>query len=123
MTIEDNFVETEFASPVPIKGSCHKDFQKVAETFAQNFDKYGELGSSVCVVVDGEVTVDLWAGYKNEQRKEEWDRNTLSVAFSSTKAALALCAHLLIDRGELDTKEKVTKYWPEYGKKAKKIQL
>ena len=44
-------VETEFKSSVQIKGSCHEDFQEVAETFAQNFDKYGELGSSVCVVV------------------------------------------------------------------------
>ncbi len=112
-------VETEFKSSLPIKGSCHEDFQQVAETFAQNFDKYGELGSSVCVVIDGETTVDLWTGYKNEQRKDEWDENTLSVAFSSTKAALALCAHLLIDRGKLNTKEKVAKYWPEYGKKGK----
>jgi len=112
-------VETKYKSSVPIKGSCHEDFQEVAETFAQNFDKYQELGSSVCVVVDGETTVDLWVGHKNEQRKDEWDENTLSVAFSSTKAALALCAHLLIDRGQLNAKEKVTRYWPEYGKKGK----
>ena len=117
--MESSFVETEFESTVPIKGSCHKDFQKVAEAFAQNFTKYREIGASVCVIVDGETTVDLWAGYKTEQRKEEWDSKTLSVAFSSTKAALALCAHLLVDRGELDLKEKVVKYWPEYGKKGK----
>ena len=43
-------VETEFKPSVPIKGSCHEDFQEVAEIFAQNFDKYGEIGSSVCVV-------------------------------------------------------------------------
>jgi len=112
-------VETEFKSPVPIKGICHEDFQEVAETFAKNFDTYNEIGSSICVVVDGETTVDLWAGYKNEEKTDEWDKNTLSVAFSSTKAALALCSHLLIDRGELNTKEKVSKYWPEYGKKGK----
>ena len=119
MTVDDNFVETEFQSPIAIKGSCHEDFQEVAETFAQNFNKYAEIGSSVCVVVDGEMKVDLWAGYKNEQKTDEWNKDTLSVAFSSTKAALALCAHLLIDREELDTKAKVTKYWPEYGKKGK----
>jgi len=112
-------VETEFKSSIPIKGNCHEDFQEVAEVFAQNFDKYGELGSSVCVVVDGETTVDLWVGYKNEQRKDKWDENTLSVAFSSTKVALALCAHLLIDRGQLNSAEKVGKYWPEYAKKGK----
>ena len=113
-------VDTEFKSSFPIKGSFHEDFQEVAETFAQNFDKYGEIGSSLCVVIDGETTVDLWAGHKNEKRTEEWDENTLSVAFSSTKAALALCAHILIDRGQLNVKEKVIKYWPEYGKKGKK---
>ncbi len=112
-------VETEFKSSVPIKGSCHEDFQEVAEIFAQNFDKYGEIGSSVCVVIDGETTVDLWAGHIDEQRLDDWNENTLSVAFSSTKAALALCAHLLIDRGQLNTKDKVKKYWPEYGKNGK----
>ena len=91
-------VETEFESSVQIRGIFHEDFQEVAETFAENFDKYQEIGSSVCVVVDGETTVDLWVGHKNEQKTDEWDENTLSVAFSSTKAALALCAHILIDQ-------------------------
>ena len=81
--------DTELKSSIEIRGSFHEDFQEVAETFAENFDKYQEIGSSVCVVVDGETTVDLWAGYKNEQKTDEWEENTLSVAFSSTKAALA----------------------------------
>ena len=119
MIVENNLIETEFASSVPIKGKCHKDFQEVVETFAKNFDKYKEIGSSICVVVDGEITVELWAGYKNEQRTDEWAENTLSVAFSSTKAALALCAHILIDRVKLNSKEKVTKYWPKYEKERK----
>ncbi len=117
--MDDSFVETEFESTVSIKGSCHKDFQGVVEAFAQNFMEYKEIGASIYIVVDGETTVDLWAGYKNEERTEEWERNTLSAAFSSTKAALALCAHLLVDREELNLKEKVIKYWPEYGKKGK----
>ena len=68
-------VETKFESTVPIKGSCHEDFQEVAETFAKNFDKYQEIGASVCVVVDGEITVDLWAGHKNNERT--YHRNDL----------------------------------------------
>ena len=27
--------------------------------------------------------------------------------------------HILFERGELDLKQKVTKYWPEYGKNGK----
>ena len=112
-------VDLQYNSSVQISGHCHEDFQEVAEIFAQNFDKYNEIGSSLCVVVDGETAVDIWGGYTNEQRTDEWNNETLSVAFSSTKAALALCAHILIEREELKTEDKVVKYWPEYGKKGK----
>ena len=100
-------------------GYCHEDFLEVQRIFNHNFLKYGEVGSSLCVIVDGEIVVDIWAGHINKTKTKEWSENTLSVAFSSTKAALALCAHMLIERGELDLKEKVTKYWPEYGKNGK----
>ena len=100
-------------------GYCHEDFLEIQRIFNHNFLKYGEVGSSLCVIVDGEIVVDIWAGHKNKNKTKEWSENTLSVAFSSTKAALALCAHMLIERGELDLKEKVTKYWPDYGKNGK----
>ena len=100
-------------------GYCHEDFLEIERIFNHNFNKYEEVGSSLCVIVDGEIVVDIWAGYKNKDKTEEWGEDTLSIAFSSTKAALALCAHILIERGEIDLKEKVTKYWPEYGKNGK----
>ena len=112
-------VDLQYNSSVQISGYCHEDFQEVAEIFAQNFDQYNEIGSSLCVIVDGEKAVDIWGGYTNEQRTDEWNNETLSVAFSSTKAALALCAHILIEREELKTEDKVVKYWPEFGKKRK----
>ena len=118
MTQENN-IELESESTVTVKGSCHSDFQEVAETFARNFTEYNEIGASLCVVVDGEVVVDFWAGHKDEGKTEDWETDTLSVAFSSTKVAVSICAHLLIERGELNPKEKVTKYWPSYGKKGK----
>ena len=98
---------------------CHEDFLEVERIFNHNFDKYKEIGSSLCVIVDGEIVVDIWAGHKNKERTEDWSEDTLSVAFSSTKAALALCAHILIERGKLGLKEKVIKHWPEYGKYGK----
>ena len=100
-------------------GYCHEDFQEVKRIFDNNFYKYGETGSSLCVIVDGEIVVNIWAGHKNKDKTQDWNEDTLSVAFSSTKAALALCAHILFERGELDLKQKVTKYWPEYGKNGK----
>ena len=119
MSINQNIVQTEYQSSVPIKGVCHEDFQNIAETFAVNFDKYTEIGSSLCVIADGEVIADLFAGHTTDEKNVEWNKNTLAVAFSCTKAAVALCAHILIDKGLLKTHEKVTKYWPEYGKNGK----
>ena len=103
---KENIIEIESESTITVKGSCHSEFQEVAETFAKNFTEYNEIGASLCVVVDGEVVVDCWAGHKDEGKTEDWNKETLSIAFSSTKAALALCAHLLIDRGELNPKKR-----------------
>ena len=100
-------------------GYCHEDFLEVERIFNHNFDKYKEIGSSLCVIIDDEIVIDVWSGHKNKDKTKEWSEDTLSVAFSSTKVALALCAHILIEKGELDLKEKVTKYWPEYGKNGK----
>jgi len=107
--MSQNIVETEYQPTVPIKGICHDDFQNVAEIFAVNFDKYSEIGSSLCVIADGEVTVDLFTGHTTNQKHEEWNENTLAVAFSCTKAAVALCAHILIDKGLLNAQEKVSR--------------
>ena len=88
MTTEENFVETTFQSSLPIKGYCHEDFQEVAETFTQNFEKYEEIGSSLCVVVDGEITVDLWAGHKNKKEQMNGVRKLFPLLFQAPKQLL-----------------------------------
>ena len=85
--MSQNIVETEYQSSLTIRGTCHQDFQNVAETFAINFDKYNEIGSSLSVIVDEEITVDIFAGHTTQEKVEDWNENTLSVAFSCTKAA------------------------------------
>ena len=39
--------------------------------------------------------------------------------YSTTKALGALCVAILADRNFIDYEEKVTKYWPEFGKAGK----
>jgi CubicO group peptidase (beta-lactamase class C family) len=104
---------------VPIHGKCDPNFQKIAEAFEQNFINRGEVGGSVCVSIGTETVVDLWGGYKAANKKEEWQEDTISVVFSCTKAATALCAHILIDRGQLKLDEKVATYWPEFATNGK----
>ena len=73
----------------------------------------------MCVTVDGENVVDLWGGVADPSAKRPWSEDTVGVVWSSTKGAVALCAHVLASRGELDIDVPVTTYWPEFGKNGK----
>lgn len=73
----------------------------------------------MCVTVDGETVVDLWGGTADPAIGRPWDADTLTMVWSSTKGATALCAHLLADRGELDFAAPVARYWPEFAKNGK----
>ncbi len=102
-----------------IDGICKKGFERVAEAFTKNFAEKGELGASVCVTAGGETVVDLWGGVADGKTKAPWKKDTLSIVFSCTKGATALCAHMLASRGKLDIDAPVTELWPEFGQKGK----
>jgi CubicO group peptidase (beta-lactamase class C family) len=94
-------------------------FAAVREAFEQNFEDRGEVGASVCLSVEGQTVVDLWGGTRDVKTGAPWTEDTVSIVFSCTKAATAICAHILIDRGLLDLNAPVTRYWPEFGKHGK----
>ena len=102
-----------------IEGTCKKGFERVAETFQSNFDAKDELGASVCLTMGGETVVDLWGGVADPKTSAPWKRDTVSIVFSCTKGATALCAHMLASRGKLDLDAPVTELWPEFGRHGK----
>ncbi|NNC72136.1 MAG: beta-lactamase family protein [Sphingomonadaceae bacterium] len=107
-------------------GTTDAKFQTVAEEFERNFAERDEVGASVCVSVNGETVVDLWGGVANPETGEAWTEDTVSIVFSCTKAAVALCAHILIDRGALELHKPVADYWPGFarnGKEATTVQM
>ncbi len=101
-----------------IEGTCDPRFKGVLEAFAENFEQRDELGASVAVTVEGKTVVDLWGGRKAEGG-DPWEKDSVSIVFSATKGASALCAHMAADRGLLDFDAPVTKYWPEFGQGGK----
>jgi len=101
------------------QGSCDQRFSAVQEELERNFAERGEVGASVCVALDGETVVDLWGGIADASSGREWERDTIGIVWSATKGATALCAHMLVSRRELDLDERVTHYWPEFGKNGK----
>lgn len=102
-----------------IKGTCDPKFQSIADEFERNFHERGEVGASVSLTIEGETVVDLWGGIADLETQKPWEEDTVSIVWSCTKGATALCAHILSSRGELDLNAPVTKYWPEFGQAGK----
>ena len=102
-----------------VQGTCDSRFELVREEFERNFSERGEVGASIAVTLDGKTVVDLWGGVADAASGRPWEKDTKVVVWSSTKGATALCAHILVDRGELDLEAPVAKYWPEFAQSGK----
>ncbi|OAO00344.1 esterase [Sphingomonadales bacterium EhC05] len=102
-----------------ISGSCSEGFELVADEFRRNFSERGDIGAACSIVIDGQVLVDIWGGYKNQKQEEEWARDTVANIWSTSKGVTAACIAILVDRGLLAYDEKVAHYWPEFASAGK----
>src|SRR4051795_7221295 len=105
-----------------IHGSCDDLFTAPANALAGLLDG-GDVGGSVAVFVDGEPVVDVWGGFADADRTVPWQRDTITGVFSVTKTMTALCALVLVDRGDLDLDAPVARYWPEFAASGKEKVL
>jgi CubicO group peptidase (beta-lactamase class C family) len=108
-----------------IEGSFDPKFAAVYAAFVNNFVEHDEVGASCALTLDGKSVVDLWGG-KCARGGAPWTRDTISMVFSSTKGAMALCAHMLAERGALDLDAPITNYWPEFaqgGKESARVSM
>lgn len=102
-----------------IEGECDARFLAVKDEFEKNFRERAEVGASVCVRHEGRTVVDLWGGLARPEEQIPWTRDTVSIVFSCTKGATAICAHMLASRGLLDIEAPVAEYWPEFARNGK----
>src|SRR5690606_39293678 len=63
--------------------------------------------------------VDLWGGMADPAAQRPWTRDTVSIVFSCTKGATAICAHVLKSRGLIDYDDPVARFWPEFARHGK----
>ncbi|MCW3834521.1 serine hydrolase domain-containing protein [Sphingomonas canadensis] len=105
--------------PFAIDGFTDDRFAPVRETFVENFSARSEVGAAVCVYLGGRPVVDLWGGHADAARTRPWEAGTILCMMSVSKAMVALCAHILIDRGLLDLDAPVARYWPEFAQAGK----
>ncbi|MFG2890902.1 serine hydrolase domain-containing protein [Streptomyces sp. NPDC048248] len=102
-----------------VSGRCAPGFEGVRAAFERNFSAHGDVGASLAVTVGGEPVVDLWGGHSDRAMTRTWEHDTLVNVYSTSKGMTALCAHLLVDRGELDLDAAVARYWPEFAQAGK----
>ncbi|MBO6677316.1 serine hydrolase domain-containing protein [Parvibaculum sp.] len=105
-----------------LHGTYDTKFKPVVDAIVENFETRDEVGANVAITLEGKPVLDIWGG-KKARDGDAWDKDTVSIVFSCTKGATALCAHMLADRGKLDLDAKVADYWPEYAKNGKEETL
>ncbi len=102
------------AATLEIHGVCHPKLARVKDAFAKEFADGNELGAGVAATLEGELVVDLWAGHRDPERTQPFERDTLVNVYSTTKGITAIALHRLIDEGKVELDAPVARYWPEF---------
>jgi len=102
-----------------VEGTVEPGFEKVRDAFADNFTHHDEVGAAFACHVSGELVVDVWAGVADQRTGAAWTANTLQLVFSTSKGLAAICAGMLVDRGQLELDQPVADHWPEFAQAGK----
>ena len=98
-----------------IEGTVALGYQSVKDMFEENFRAQRDDNAQLCVYVGDELVVDLW-GFSSDKN---YDGDTLTNIFSSTKSLTAICMAMLYDQGLIKYTDKISKYWPEFAENGK----
>jgi len=98
-----------------IDGTVAPGYESVKEMFEENFKAGREDNAQLCVYVGDKLVVDLW-GFSSDKN---FNGDTLTNIFSSTKSLTALSIAMLVDKGLISYSDKISKYWPEFAENGK----
>jgi len=108
---------------IEIHGTCPDRLGAVKDAFAANFtdapEGLNELAARFSVCRDGEIVVDLWAGWADAAGATPFAADTLTPVFSTGKAVMATLIATCVERGLLDYDRPVAAWWPEFGQAGK----
>jgi len=100
-----------------VGGTVQVGFEPVRDAFATaQADDRG--GAQLCIYRHGEIVVDLWTG-RDVANDRPYTADTITILMSCTKAAVAVCAHIMAQLGLLDLQAPVAKYWPQFAQHGK----
>ncbi len=100
-----------------VNGICPPVFGEVKDIFKNYFQNKIENGANFSVVKNGDIIINLYGGYKNDNQL--WDQNTIVNTFSLSKGIYAACMAKLINDDKLNINKSIAFYWPEFNKNIK----
>jgi len=119
------------AAPGPVTHTCWMEvggrvehrFEPVREVFGQALAGQAGTGAAAAAWWDGAWVVDLWGGRADAAGGRPWEAGSLVQAYSVSKPFAAVCALVLVDRGQLELDAPVRRWWPEFRAPASVRQL
>ncbi|EJK99254.1 putative beta-lactamase [Pseudomonas fluorescens Q2-87] len=102
-----------------IHGQCDTRFEPVKKAFTQLMQSPFERGAALCIQIDGETVIDLWAGIAGPEPQSHWQRDTLLNLFSCTKPFTAVAIMQLVGEGRLELDAPICHYWPDFANAGK----
>jgi CubicO group peptidase (beta-lactamase class C family) len=106
-------------SAPPVEGRVAPGFEPVRAQMLAHFMDGEELGCQVAASIDGEVVVDLAAGFADRGESRAMTLRSLAPVFSCSKAISALAIAWLVDRGRFAYDQPVAALWPEFAAEGK----
>lgn len=107
--------------PGAVEGEAHPAFAPAVAYFGRLFNATSRCGGALSVRLHGRPVVDVWGGFLDPQRRRPWERDTVTICFSTTKGVASTVIHRLADRGLLDYEAPVAEYWPEFAAAGKQF--
>ncbi len=101
-----------------VLGHCHPQYEEIRPLFAELWQGI-EVGAALSVYRQGECIVNLWGGHADKARTRPWHEDTLVNVYSATKGVVATAIAKLVERGQLDYQDLVSKHWPEFAEQGK----
>lgn len=112
-------VAQRFCPIVRARGSIDDRFRPVQTALEESLTKGWDLGASVYVSVDGESVVDVVGGFKDRSKTQPYDKDTMSLIFSSGKVLEGIAIAIAMEKGYLDYTDKIAQHWSEFGQAGK----
>ena len=104
---------------ITVKGTTAKGFETLRSLFEQNMHRYLEDKAQLCIYVQDQCVVDLWAHPADEAA---FDGDALINVFSSGKSLESIAMAWLVSEGRLQLTDPVIQYWPDYAAEGKARQ-